>query len=132
MIERASMKMPILRMMKLPVVSSFGRVRCFSINRSAVSSERTRKRHGWTLCGDGAYLAVSSSVLHTLMAFSLADAAFCAYQKLSPPASNGLARKVFFTTLGFFSVTSAYLCDLCVTVVTRIFNAEIAEIRRDR
>src|SRR6185437_15453619 len=36
------------------------------------------------------------------------------------------------TTPGFFSVTSAYLCDLRVTVVTRIFNAEIAEIRRDR
>src|SRR6185369_14937525 len=30
------------------------------------------------------------------------------------------------------SLTSAYLCDLCVTVVTRIFNAEIAEIHRDR
>ena len=47
-------------------------------------------------------------------------------------AQSSLARTVFFTTVGFFSVTSAYLCDLCVTVVTRIFNAEIAEIRRDR
>src|SRR6185503_6886450 len=68
------MKRPIVKMMKLPVGSSFGRVRPFSINRSAVSSERMRNRHGCTLCGDGAYLAVSSSVFHTsIPAHSLAD-----------------------------------------------------------
>ncbi len=61
------MKRPIVRMMKLPVGSSFGSVRYFSMSKSARSSERIRTRHGCTLCGDGACIAVSSSVFQTFM-----------------------------------------------------------------
>jgi len=61
------MKRPIDKMIKLPVRSSLGSVRRFSISRSAVSSERMRKRQGCTLCGEGAYTAVSSSCFQTLI-----------------------------------------------------------------
>src|SRR2546422_11371015 len=57
------MNIPIVRMMKDPVTSSFGNVRSLSMNRSASRSEFTRTRHGCTLCGDGAWMAVSRSVV---------------------------------------------------------------------
>ncbi len=35
------------------------------------------------------------------------------------PSWDGFAQKVVFTTIWFFSAISAYLCDLCVSVVAR-------------
>src|SRR3989442_4006644 len=64
------MNIPIVRMMKDPVTSCFGNVSSLSMNRSASRSEFTRTRHGCTLCGDGAWMAVSRSVVQISALFA--------------------------------------------------------------
>ena len=45
--------------------------------------------------------------------------------------AQALHEKWYLQLFEVFSAISAYLCDLCVTLVARNFSAEITEIRRE-
>jgi hypothetical protein len=61
------MKSPIVRIIKLPVVSSLGSVLAESIRRSASLSLIRRTRQGCTLWGEGEWIAVASKGVQTLI-----------------------------------------------------------------